>query len=151
MPWELHCKQPRLPDALLWGNNLLQSLFNAVKVFFFLPPTTLMIIKNKKKLTEVKSVHAVTRGTFFQGYQCTRCKMAAHKECLGRVSGCGRNSGLYEVIHSCTVILDLLNISSYINCPVEFTDHSGNIKRQVQNCFTWTELNFLFKWNFVLI
>lgn len=110
--------------------------------YFFPPPTTLTIIKTKP---EVKSVHAVTRGTFFQGYQCTRCKMAAHKECLGRVPGCGRNSGLYEEIHSCKVILDLLNISSYINCPVEFTDHSGNIRRQVQNCFTWTEFNFLFK------
>ncbi|XP_020773074.2 LOW QUALITY PROTEIN: proto-oncogene vav [Boleophthalmus pectinirostris] len=32
------------------------------------------------------------RGIFFQGYQCTRCKMAAHKECLGRVPVCGRNS-----------------------------------------------------------
>lgn len=34
------------------------------------------------------------RGIFFQGYRCTRCKMAAHKECLGRVPACGRNSGL---------------------------------------------------------
>ncbi|CAF98144.1 unnamed protein product [Tetraodon nigroviridis] len=33
------------------------------------------------------------RGIFFQGYRCTRCKMAAHKECLGRVDACGRNSG----------------------------------------------------------
>ncbi|KAK1885836.1 Proto-oncovav [Dissostichus eleginoides] len=31
-------------------------------------------------------------GIFFQGYRCTRCKMAAHKECLGRVPACGRNS-----------------------------------------------------------
>ncbi|KAF3852571.1 hypothetical protein F7725_005926 [Dissostichus mawsoni] len=27
-----------------------------------------------------------------KGYRCTRCKMAAHKECLGRVPACGRNS-----------------------------------------------------------
>lgn len=33
------------------------------------------------------------RGIFFQGYRCTRCKMAAHKECLGRLPACGRNSG----------------------------------------------------------
>ncbi|XP_072320037.1 proto-oncogene vav-like [Eucyclogobius newberryi] len=32
------------------------------------------------------------RGIFFQGYQCRRCKMAAHKECLGRVPVCGRSS-----------------------------------------------------------
>uniref|UniRef100_A0A8C9TU58 Osteoclast-stimulating factor 1 n=1 Tax=Scleropages formosus TaxID=113540 RepID=A0A8C9TU58_SCLFO len=27
------------------------------------------------------------------GYRCTRCKASAHKECLGRVPACGRNSG----------------------------------------------------------
>uniref|UniRef100_A0AAZ3PJG0 Vav guanine nucleotide exchange factor 1 n=1 Tax=Oncorhynchus tshawytscha TaxID=74940 RepID=A0AAZ3PJG0_ONCTS len=31
--------------------------------------------------------------THTQGYRCSRCRMAAHKECLGRVPGCGRNSG----------------------------------------------------------
>lgn len=41
----------------------------------------------------------ICRGTFFQGYRCTRCKMAAHKECLGRVPVCGRNSGL--LTHMC--------------------------------------------------
>ncbi|XP_053708955.1 proto-oncogene vav-like isoform X2 [Synchiropus splendidus] len=34
------------------------------------------------------------RGIFYQGYRCARCKMAAHKECLGRVGACGRGSGL---------------------------------------------------------
>lgn len=29
---QLHGKQSRLPDALLWGNDLLQGLFHAVKV-----------------------------------------------------------------------------------------------------------------------
>uniref|UniRef100_A0AAZ3RUY5 Vav guanine nucleotide exchange factor 1 n=1 Tax=Oncorhynchus tshawytscha TaxID=74940 RepID=A0AAZ3RUY5_ONCTS len=38
--------------------------------------------------------------THTQGYRCSRCRMAAHKECLGRVPGCGRNS-----------------------------DHSGNVKK----------------------
>ncbi|XP_032420014.1 proto-oncogene vav isoform X1 [Xiphophorus hellerii] len=54
-----------------------------------------------EETTSCKACSMLLRGTFFQGYQCTRCKMAAHKECLGRVPGCGRNS-----------------------------DHSGNIKRQ---------------------
>ncbi|KAF6736461.1 Proto-oncogene vav [Oryzias melastigma] len=43
--------------------------------------------------TSCKACLMLLRGTFFQGYQCSRCKMAAHKECLGRVPGCGRNSG----------------------------------------------------------
>lgn len=54
-----------------------------------------------EETTSCKACSMLLRGTFFQGYHCTRCKMAAHKECLGRVPGCGRNS-----------------------------DHSGNIKRQ---------------------
>ncbi|XP_014889433.1 proto-oncogene vav isoform X1 [Poecilia latipinna] len=54
-----------------------------------------------EETTSCKACSMLLRGTFFQGYQCTRCKMAAHKECLGRVPGCGRNS-----------------------------DNSGNIKRQ---------------------
>ncbi|XP_029901427.1 proto-oncogene vav [Myripristis murdjan] len=42
--------------------------------------------------TSCKACCMLLRGIFFQGYRCTRCKMAAHKECLGRVPTCGRNS-----------------------------------------------------------
>ncbi|XP_028255743.1 proto-oncogene vav isoform X1 [Parambassis ranga] len=45
--------------------------------------------------TSCKACSMLLRGIFFQGYRCTRCKMAAHKECLGRVPGCGRNSETY--------------------------------------------------------
>ncbi|XP_045067638.1 proto-oncogene vav isoform X4 [Coregonus clupeaformis] len=41
--------------------------------------------------TSCKACCMLLRGIFFQGYRCSRCKMAAHKECLGRVPGCGRN------------------------------------------------------------
>uniref|UniRef100_A0A3Q2ZAK7 Osteoclast-stimulating factor 1 n=1 Tax=Hippocampus comes TaxID=109280 RepID=A0A3Q2ZAK7_HIPCM len=40
-----------------------------------------------------KACSMMLRGIFFQGYRCTRCKTAAHKECLGRLPACGRNSG----------------------------------------------------------
>uniref|UniRef100_A0AAZ3R5I2 Vav guanine nucleotide exchange factor 1 n=1 Tax=Oncorhynchus tshawytscha TaxID=74940 RepID=A0AAZ3R5I2_ONCTS len=43
--------------------------------------------------TSCKACSMLLRGIFFQGYRCSRCRMAAHKECLGRVPGCGRNSG----------------------------------------------------------
>lgn len=34
------------------------------------------------------------RGTFYQGYLCSKCGAGAHKECLGRLDNCGRaNSG----------------------------------------------------------
>uniref|UniRef100_A0A8C4NSI0 Osteoclast-stimulating factor 1 n=1 Tax=Dicentrarchus labrax TaxID=13489 RepID=A0A8C4NSI0_DICLA len=47
-----------------------------------------------EETTCCKACSMLLRGIFFQGYRCTRCKMAAHKECLGRVPACGRNSGL---------------------------------------------------------
>ncbi|KAG5278242.1 hypothetical protein AALO_G00096780 [Alosa alosa] len=42
--------------------------------------------------TSCKACQMLLRGIFFQGYRCTRCKMAAHKECLGRVPLCGKNA-----------------------------------------------------------
>ncbi|XP_075869905.1 proto-oncogene vav isoform X1 [Nelusetta ayraudi] len=47
-----------------------------------------------EETTSCKACSMLLRGIFFQGYRCTRCKMAAHKECLGRVPACGRHSGL---------------------------------------------------------
>uniref|UniRef100_A0AAQ5X882 Osteoclast-stimulating factor 1 n=1 Tax=Amphiprion ocellaris TaxID=80972 RepID=A0AAQ5X882_AMPOC len=47
-----------------------------------------------EETTSCRACSMLLRGIFFQGYRCTRCKMAAHKECLGRVPACGRNSGL---------------------------------------------------------
>uniref|UniRef100_A0A672KNS9 Vav guanine nucleotide exchange factor 1 n=1 Tax=Sinocyclocheilus grahami TaxID=75366 RepID=A0A672KNS9_SINGR len=43
--------------------------------------------------TSCKACQMLLRGIFYQGYRCSRCRMAAHKECLGRVPACGRNSG----------------------------------------------------------
>ncbi|KAG2471456.1 proto-oncogene vav-like isoform X1 [Polypterus senegalus] len=43
--------------------------------------------------TSCKGCQMLLRGIFFQGYRCSRCKVAAHKECLGRVPTCGRHSG----------------------------------------------------------
>uniref|UniRef100_A0AAQ5XF77 Osteoclast-stimulating factor 1 n=1 Tax=Amphiprion ocellaris TaxID=80972 RepID=A0AAQ5XF77_AMPOC len=45
-----------------------------------------------EETTSCRACSMLLRGIFFQGYRCTRCKMAAHKECLGRVPACGRNS-----------------------------------------------------------
>ncbi|XP_062866765.1 proto-oncogene vav-like isoform X1 [Trichomycterus rosablanca] len=42
--------------------------------------------------TSCKACQMLLRGIYYQGYQCSRCKMAAHKECLGRVPVCGRNA-----------------------------------------------------------
>ncbi|XP_008314858.1 proto-oncogene vav isoform X2 [Cynoglossus semilaevis] len=45
-----------------------------------------------EETTSCKACSMLLRGTFFQGYRCTRCKMAAHKECLSRLPACGRSS-----------------------------------------------------------
>ncbi|KAK2818329.1 hypothetical protein Q7C36_022262 [Tachysurus vachellii] len=45
-----------------------------------------------EETTSCKACQMLLRGIFYQGYRCTRCKMAAHKECLGRAPVCGRNA-----------------------------------------------------------
>uniref|UniRef100_A0A671U844 Osteoclast-stimulating factor 1 n=1 Tax=Sparus aurata TaxID=8175 RepID=A0A671U844_SPAAU len=70
-----------------------------------------------EETTSCKACSMLLRGIFFQGYRCTRCKMAAHKECLGRVPACGRNSdhpgtGRKTVLHSLTLKL-YLNVSFF--------------------------------------
>uniref|UniRef100_A0ACB8EMK1 Proto-oncoprotein vav n=1 Tax=Sphaerodactylus townsendi TaxID=933632 RepID=A0ACB8EMK1_9SAUR len=39
-----------------------------------------------------KACQMLLRGTFYQGYRCSKCRSAAHKECLDRVSPCGKVS-----------------------------------------------------------
>uniref|UniRef100_A0A8B9TA45 Vav guanine nucleotide exchange factor 1 n=1 Tax=Anas platyrhynchos TaxID=8839 RepID=A0A8B9TA45_ANAPL len=40
--------------------------------------------------TSCKACQMLLRGTFYQGYRCSRCRAPAHKECLGRLGTCGR-------------------------------------------------------------
>uniref|UniRef100_A0A670ZXW2 Vav guanine nucleotide exchange factor 1 n=1 Tax=Pseudonaja textilis TaxID=8673 RepID=A0A670ZXW2_PSETE len=42
--------------------------------------------------TSCKACQMLLRGTFYQGYRCSKCRSPAHKECLGRVSPCGKSS-----------------------------------------------------------
>ncbi|TRY86144.1 hypothetical protein DNTS_030206 [Danionella cerebrum] len=42
--------------------------------------------------TSCKACLMLLRGIFYQGYRCSHCRAAAHKECLARVPPCGRNS-----------------------------------------------------------
>nr|XP_033772296.1 guanine nucleotide exchange factor VAV3 isoform X2 [Geotrypetes seraphini] len=46
------------------------------------------------RVTSCKVCQMLLRGTFYQGYLCSKCGTGAHKECLGRSGNCGRvNSG----------------------------------------------------------
>ncbi|XP_031950401.1 proto-oncogene vav isoform X2 [Corvus moneduloides] len=40
--------------------------------------------------TSCRACQMLLRGTFYQGYRCSRCRAPAHKECLGRVGTCGK-------------------------------------------------------------
>ncbi|KAM9610911.1 proto-oncogene vav isoform 2-T2 [Morphnus guianensis] len=40
--------------------------------------------------TSCRACQMLLRGTFYQGYRCSRCRAPAHKECLGRLGTCGR-------------------------------------------------------------
>uniref|UniRef100_A0AAR2J8H1 Vav guanine nucleotide exchange factor 1 n=1 Tax=Pygocentrus nattereri TaxID=42514 RepID=A0AAR2J8H1_PYGNA len=57
--------------------------------------------------TSCKACQMLLRGIFFQGYRCSRCKMAAHKECLGRVPACGRSSENSGTLKKVSVISGL--------------------------------------------
>uniref|UniRef100_A0A8C8ANN7 Vav guanine nucleotide exchange factor 1 n=1 Tax=Otus sunia TaxID=257818 RepID=A0A8C8ANN7_9STRI len=48
--------------------------------------------------TSCRACQMLLRGTFYQGYRCSRCRAPAHKECLGRLGTCGR-SGTGERHH----------------------------------------------------
>uniref|UniRef100_A0A8C6SZU8 Vav guanine nucleotide exchange factor 3 n=1 Tax=Neogobius melanostomus TaxID=47308 RepID=A0A8C6SZU8_9GOBI len=42
------------------------------------------------RITSCNSCHMLLRGIFYQGYQCQKCGLGAHKECLGRFGSCGK-------------------------------------------------------------
>ncbi|KFQ52432.1 Guanine nucleotide exchange factor VAV3, partial [Nestor notabilis] len=51
------------------------------------------------RVTSCKVCQMLLRGTFYQGYLCSKCGAGAHKECLGRLDNCGRaNSGASSFI-----------------------------------------------------
>ncbi|XP_075460559.1 proto-oncogene vav isoform X2 [Ascaphus truei] len=43
-----------------------------------------------EKTATCTACQMLLRGLFFQGYRCSHCRAPAHKECLGRVSYCGK-------------------------------------------------------------
>lgn len=104
---------PARPAPCCWGTSSCQT---SAPVFLFFERAWNWI-----------SPSVASRGIFFQGYRCSRCKMAAHKECLGRVQGCGRNSGGY--LRVCVLSTDVSELWPLTLLLSSFTDHSGTIKK----------------------
>ncbi|KAJ0059859.1 hypothetical protein NL108_014118, partial [Boleophthalmus pectinirostris] len=50
-----------------------------------------------ERITSCNSCHMLLRGIFYQGYQCQKCGLGAHKECLGRFGSCGK-TGLPKMV-----------------------------------------------------
>ncbi|KAI1891434.1 hypothetical protein AGOR_G00143780 [Albula goreensis] len=45
-----------------------------------------------ERITSCRACDMLLRGIFNQGYLCSKCGVGAHKECLGRLSCCGKTS-----------------------------------------------------------
>uniref|UniRef100_A0A8C6XLR2 Vav guanine nucleotide exchange factor 1 n=1 Tax=Naja naja TaxID=35670 RepID=A0A8C6XLR2_NAJNA len=68
--------------------------------------------------TSCKACQMLLRGTFYQGYRCSKCRSPAHKECLGRVSQCGKSSsGKFLVAKSFSLLGCAITIWQ-CSCPL---------------------------------
>uniref|UniRef100_A0A4W4FYT6 Vav guanine nucleotide exchange factor 1 n=1 Tax=Electrophorus electricus TaxID=8005 RepID=A0A4W4FYT6_ELEEL len=70
-----------------------------------------------EETTSCKACQMLLRGIFFQGYRCSRCKMAAHKECLGRVSACGRLAGTLKKVSLIVCLPKMEVCADYYGLP----------------------------------
>ncbi|XP_075792759.1 guanine nucleotide exchange factor VAV3 isoform X2 [Pelodiscus sinensis] len=51
------------------------------------------------RVTSCRVCQMLLRGTFYQGYLCSKCGAGVHKECLGRLDNCGgANSGEHVIL-----------------------------------------------------
>nr|XP_056716946.1 guanine nucleotide exchange factor VAV2 [Euleptes europaea] len=57
-----------------------------------------------EKTTNCKACKMFLRGTFYQGYQCVKCKVGAHKECLEVIPPCKISSPADQLLISCFVL-----------------------------------------------
>uniref|UniRef100_A0A674M9J2 Vav guanine nucleotide exchange factor 3 n=1 Tax=Takifugu rubripes TaxID=31033 RepID=A0A674M9J2_TAKRU len=69
-----------------------------------------------ERITSCNSCHMLLRGVFNQGYLCSKCGLGAHKECLGRFSGCGK-TGEPRCLISASCLPKMLVIRSYFGVP----------------------------------
>uniref|UniRef100_A0A674N1N5 Vav guanine nucleotide exchange factor 3 n=1 Tax=Takifugu rubripes TaxID=31033 RepID=A0A674N1N5_TAKRU len=71
-----------------------------------------------ERITSCNSCHMLLRGVFNQGYLCSKCGLGAHKECLGRFSGCGKTGEPRRLTSApLTGLPKMLVIRSYFGVP----------------------------------
>uniref|UniRef100_A0A3Q2R1A7 Vav guanine nucleotide exchange factor 3 n=1 Tax=Fundulus heteroclitus TaxID=8078 RepID=A0A3Q2R1A7_FUNHE len=69
-----------------------------------------------ERITSCNSCHLLLRGIFYQGYQCSKCGLGAHKECLGRFGCCGKTGRLANSLYFAG-LPKMLVIRNYFGVP----------------------------------
>ncbi|XP_043941978.1 guanine nucleotide exchange factor VAV3 isoform X2 [Protopterus annectens] len=94
------------------------------------------------RITYCKACQMLLRGTFYQGYMCSKCGIGAHKECLGRVDYCGRehrkekfetgtNGHRRTARHADTGLLKVQVIQNYNGVPPPPQAHGPPLNLQI--------------------
>ncbi|XP_077188943.1 guanine nucleotide exchange factor VAV3 isoform X2 [Paroedura picta] len=84
---ELYCKTKDLKKK--WLEQFEMALSN-IRPHYVESSTHDFKMHTFTRVTSCKVCQMLLRGTFYQGYLCSKCGAGAHKECLGRLDSCGR-------------------------------------------------------------
>lgn len=84
---ELYCKTKDLKKK--WLEQFEMALSN-IRPHFPEANTHDFKMHTFSRVTSCKVCQMLLRGTFYQGYFCSKCGAGVHKECLGRLENCGR-------------------------------------------------------------
>uniref|UniRef100_A0A8C6T0B1 Vav guanine nucleotide exchange factor 3 n=1 Tax=Neogobius melanostomus TaxID=47308 RepID=A0A8C6T0B1_9GOBI len=75
------------------------------------------------RITSCNSCHMLLRGIFYQGYQCQKCGLGAHKECLGRFGSCGKTG-----LRARSSLPKMLVVRNYFGIPCPASGPALNIQ-----------------------
>nr|XP_020640344.1 guanine nucleotide exchange factor VAV3 [Pogona vitticeps] len=84
---ELYCKTKDLKKK--WLEQFEMALSN-IRPHYAETNTHDFKMHTFTRVTSCKVCQMLLRGTFYQGYLCSKCGAGVHKECLGRLDHCGR-------------------------------------------------------------
>ncbi|XP_062834008.1 guanine nucleotide exchange factor VAV3 isoform X2 [Anolis carolinensis] len=84
---ELYCKTKDLKKK--WLEQFEMALSN-IRPHYSETSTHDFKMHTFTRVTSCKVCQMLLRGTFYQGYLCSKCGAGVHKECLGRLEHCGR-------------------------------------------------------------
>uniref|UniRef100_A0A8C6SYW4 Vav guanine nucleotide exchange factor 3 n=1 Tax=Neogobius melanostomus TaxID=47308 RepID=A0A8C6SYW4_9GOBI len=80
------------------------------------------------RITSCNSCHMLLRGIFYQGYQCQKCGLGAHKECLGRFGSCGKTGNTTYQPQNSRCLPKMLVVRNYFGIPCPASGPALNIQ-----------------------